>query len=76
MDNDRPRLISIAAWVIAVLLFLYSASVVCEMVGAFRGFPFHTPEHLIKFCQLAITSGLIVLGIPVAAKFLPKKPDP
>lgn len=75
VDNERPRLISIAAWVIAVVLLLYSASVICEMVGAVKGFQFRTPQHLVDFCHLAITAGLIVLGIPVAAKFLPKKRD-
>lgn len=66
----QRRRFAIAAWIVGWALFFLSAAVVCDAVGQIKGtYRFHPPDYFVDLVKLAITSGLIVLGLPM----LPKK---
>jgi len=73
MDPRTARLLSLATYVIAWATLAYSAACIWEAVAPFKGMTYKVPASLETFCQLAVGSGLVVLGIPTISNLFKKE---
>jgi hypothetical protein len=74
MPNEVSKLLTIASWVIATLLFVYSSMLLIEGYSTVKaGQIYHPPQAFVDQVGQAITAGLVVLGIPMLTLILKKK---
>lgn len=69
-DRERARQHEITKWkiqgaflIIVVIMFLFSASFLVDVVFQLRGKVFTPPTFFIELCKIVITSGIAILGV-------------